>query len=69
MAKIPQMVKAFIVERLASFETPSEVVAAVKAEFGLVLARQAIERYDPGKASSRGLSKELVDFFHAKRAE
>ena len=69
MAKIPQMVKAFIVERLASFETPSEVVAAVKAEFGLVLARQAIERCETGKASSRGLSKELVDFFHAKLAE
>jgi hypothetical protein len=48
---------------------PSEVVAAVKVEYGIVLVRQAIERYDPGKASSRGLGKRWVDFFHAKRAE
>jgi hypothetical protein len=63
------MVKAFIVERLASFETPSDVVAAVKAEFNVVLDRRVMERYDPGKVSSAGLSKRWVDLFHKNRAE
>jgi hypothetical protein len=48
---------------------PSEVVAAVKAEFGLSITRSTVEVYDPGKVSGRNLSKKLADLFHVKRSE
>jgi hypothetical protein len=50
MAKLDEPVKAFIVERLACFARPSEVVADVKEEFdGLTITRQQVEEYDPAK--------------------
>lgn len=49
MAKLPEPVKAFIVERLAMFGKPSEVADAVKEEFGITIPRQQVEVYDPEK--------------------
>lgn len=49
MPKLTEDVKAFIVQRLACFATPSEVVAAVKEEYGLTIPRQQAEEYDPEK--------------------
>jgi hypothetical protein len=69
MAKLPPAVKVFIIERLASFELPSEVAAAVKAEFGLSLVRSTIESCDPTKVSGSRMAKRWADLFHAKRAE
>jgi len=48
-------VKAFIVRRLATFETPSQVVAAVGVNFGIELTRQRVYGYDPqcGKPPAR----------------
>jgi hypothetical protein len=49
MAKLSEDVKAFIVERLACFGKPSEVVEAVREEFQITIRRQQVEEYDPEK--------------------
>jgi hypothetical protein len=49
MPKLEEPVKAFIVERLACFARPSEVVDAVKEEFHVTITRQHVEEYDPEK--------------------
>jgi hypothetical protein len=60
MPAIPPNVKVFVIERLASFELPSEVVSAVKAEYGLSISRSMVECYHPGKVSGKRLSKRVV---------
>ena len=45
--ELPGPVKAFIVQRLARFDMPSQVVKAVKEEFGLEVSRQRVHFYDP----------------------
>lgn len=64
---LPDEVKTYIVQQLACFETPSDVVKAVKDEFGQEITRQAVEYYDPGKRAGRGLSDEFRQLFAATR--
>jgi len=47
MSTLTDEMKAFIVRGLACFDTPSEVVEAVKAEFGVEVTRQHVHRFDP----------------------
>lgn len=54
MATLKGEVKAFIVQSLACFDTPSQVVELVKKEFGLSITRQQVESHDPTKANGRG---------------
>ncbi len=68
MAALKGEVKAFIVQSLACFDTPSQVVEAVKKEFGLTITRQQVESHDPTKANGKGLAQKWVDMFHATRA-
>jgi hypothetical protein len=67
MATLKGEVKAFIVQSLACFDTPSQVVESVKKEFGLSITRQQVESHDPTKANGRGLAKKWVEMFHATR--
>ncbi|HGG8839562.1 TPA: DUF2280 domain-containing protein [Enterobacter soli] len=67
MAALKGEVKAFIVQSLACFDTPSQVVELVKKEFGLSITRQQVESHDPTKANGRGLAKKWVDMFNATR--
>lgn len=60
-------VKYFIVQRLACFETPSEVATAVNDEYGLKVTRQRVHRYDPTKKAGAALSEELKALFEATR--
>ena len=67
--KLDNEQKAFIVERLAVWESPSEVAKAVKAEFGTEISRQAIERYDPEKHAGRDLGARWRErFWRAREA-
>ncbi|ELY5205712.1 DUF2280 domain-containing protein, partial [Yersinia enterocolitica] len=50
MAALKPEVKAFIVQALACYDTPSQVVAQVKQEFSLTLTLQQVSSYDPTKA-------------------
>ena len=66
MATLNNKVKAFIVQGLATYMTPSEVVEAVNQEFGgLKVTRQQVSNYDPGKAAAVNLSQKWKDVFFA----
>lgn len=67
MAALKGEVKAFIVQSLACFDTPSQVVEAVKKEFGLTITRQQVESHDPTKANGKGLAQKWVDIFNVTR--
>ena len=67
MATLKGEVKVFIVQSLACFDTPSQVVELVKKEFGLSITRQQVESHDPTKANGRGLAQKWVDMFNATR--
>lgn len=70
MKPLPRCVKVFIVQRLAMFDAPSEVVRAVAAEFpGMLVSTSRVQCYDPGKYSGRTLSTELRALFHNTRRE
>jgi len=67
MAALKGEVKAFIVQSLACFDTPSQVVESVKKEFGLAIPRQQVESHDPTKANGKGLAQKWVDMFNVTR--
>jgi hypothetical protein len=51
MATLTEEQKQFIVQRLACFRTPSQVVADVKEEFGVDLPREQVRQYNPKQVS------------------
>jgi len=67
MAALNNEVKGFIVQALACFDTPSQVAAAVREEFGLDVTRQQCEAQDPTKRAGRDLAKKWVTLFHDTR--
>ena len=67
MATLRSEVKAFIVQALACFDTPSQVVEAVKKEFGLDVSRQVCEGHGPTKYAGRGLARKWADLFYESR--
>lgn len=67
MAALRDEVKAFVVQALACFDTPSQVVASVKAEFGLEVSRQQCEAYDPTKYVGRNLHSKWKTLFEDTR--
>jgi hypothetical protein len=67
MAFLQQDVKAFIVQALACFDTPSQVAEAVQKEFDLKITRQQVESHDPTKTSGKCLAKRWVTLFHDTR--
>ncbi|UXY08992.1 DUF2280 domain-containing protein [Kosakonia sp. ML.JS2a] len=67
MAALKGEVKAFIVQSLACFDTPSQVVDTVKKEFGIAVTRQQVESHDPTKANGKGLAQKWVDMFNDTR--
>lgn len=67
MASLKPEVKAFIVQSLACFDPPSQVVDAVLKEFGIKITRQQAESHNPTKASGKTLAQKWVDMFNATR--
>ena len=67
MAVLRSEVKAFIVQALACFDTPSQVVESVRKEFGIEISRQQCESHDPTKFAGRGLGAKWAELFHAAR--
>lgn len=67
MATLTDDVKAFIVQALACYDTPSQVVDAVKEEFGIVVSRPQVQGYDPEKRQGKDLSKKWRELFEATR--
>lgn len=69
MAALKEPVKMFIVQSLACFETPQQVVEAVKQEYEIEITRQQVALYDPTKVAGRNLSKKLKDLFDRTRKD
>lgn len=69
MPALDVKVKRFIVRALACWDTPSQVAASVKEEFGIEVTRQQVATYDPTKVNGRELSKELTALFNETRAK
>jgi hypothetical protein len=67
MAALGNEVKAFIVQALACFDTPSTVADSVKEEYGITVTRQQVESYDPTKAGGASLSKKWRELFASAR--
>jgi len=67
MAVLQNEVKAFIVQALACFDTPSQVAELVQKEFGLTITRQKVESHDPTKISGKFLAKRWVTLFEDTR--
>ena len=66
--KLAEEVKTFIVQALACFDSPSTVVAAVRAEFGETITRQTVEGYDPTKRAGRDCAAKWRLLFEETRA-
>ena len=69
MATLKEPVKIFIVQSLACFETPQQVVDTVKQDFNIEITRQQVALYDPTKVAGRNLSKKLKDLFERTRKD
>ncbi|MFN0297728.1 DUF2280 domain-containing protein [Acinetobacter albensis] len=69
MAALKEPVKMFIVQSLACFETPQQVVEAVKQDYKIEITRQQVALYDPTKVAGRNLSKKLKDLFEQTRKD
>jgi hypothetical protein len=67
MAVLKNEVKSFIVQALACFDTPSQVVETVKNEYGVVVSRQQVETHDPTKSAGKGLAVKWATLFHDTR--
>lgn len=67
MAALKPEVKAFIVQALACYDTPSQVVESVQNEFSLKISRQQVESHDPNKASGKALAHKWAVLFHETR--
>lgn len=67
MAALTPEVKASIVQALACYDTPTQVAALIKQEFGLTLTLQQVSSYDPTKAIAKNLGQKWIDLFNITR--
>lgn len=62
MASLTQIQKRFLVQRLATFDSPSEAAEALYEEFGVRIERQQANNYDASKSYARkSMAKGLID--------
>ena len=66
MPKLNDEIKEFIVKRIACYETPSRIAAAVRINFGVDIYRRQVFEYDP--AGSRPPAQRWIDLHAATRA-
>jgi hypothetical protein len=70
MAKLDDKCRAAIVQALACFDTPTQVVEQIRDEFGIAITRQQVQAYDPTKAAAaKGIAKKWRALFEVTRAE
>jgi hypothetical protein len=70
MNELSDEVKTYIVQELALYKRPAQVVAGVKAFFDVTLPRQQVQHYDPTKGvAGKRLGLRWVNLFHAARTK
>lgn len=67
MAALKPEVRAFIVQELACFDTPSQIVDSVQKEFKVQVTRQQVASHDPTKVAGKGLAQKWVELFNHTR--
>lgn len=67
MSNIPTAVAIHILQGLACFDTPEQVAASVKVNFGLVLSRQRIEAWHPERHAGARLGAHWREIFYDAR--
>lgn len=67
MATLSEAHKRFIVQALACWDTPSQVVEAIKEEFGVEVHRSQVAQYDPTKVAGERLAKRWQELFETTR--
>jgi hypothetical protein len=67
MATLSDKVKAFIVQGLATYQSPTQVSELVKNEFGIEVSRQQVATYDPTKHTGQNCAKKWKELFFAAR--
>ncbi|PAT63942.1 DUF2280 domain-containing protein [Psychrobacter sp. JB193] len=67
MSTLTNEVKAFIVQGLATYMTPTQVAEAVLDEFDITITRQTVARHDPTKVAGKDVGQEWVDLFNESR--
>lgn len=65
--KLTDEIKAFIVQALACYDTPSTVAEAVKQEYGIIVTRQQVELYNPTRRAGSNLSEKWRAQFETTR--
>lgn len=60
-------IRVFVIQALASFDGPSQVVEAVKQEYGVQMTPQAVQCYDPTKYAGRNLKPKWRAIFEKAR--
>ena len=65
--KLTGRLKEYVIERLAGFDSPVAIAKSLKDEFGISIARQTIESYDPSRG--RKPAKKYREQFFAIRHE
>lgn len=67
MAALKDDQKLYVVQALACFDTPSQVIEAVKHEFGIDVTAQQLQAYNPATKAGARMSQRLKDIFEATR--
>lgn len=65
--KLKDQHKAFVIQRLACFDSPKEAAEALKEEFGVQITPQGAEAYDPHKRAGSRLAQQWRDLFERTR--
>ncbi|PPD54456.1 MAG: hypothetical protein CTY12_02985 [Methylotenera sp.] len=67
MTLLKNEVKIYIVQALASYDTPQQVADAVYEEYGIEIDRSQVQQYDPTKVAGKTLGKKHSDLFYETR--
>ncbi len=67
--RLPAEVKEFIINHLACYYSPKEVVTKVQDMYGVTISPQRVEKYDPTKRAGRNLSEEWKEVFEKRCTE
>lgn len=67
MPYLSREAREFVAERVACFDSPSEVAAAVAERFGVQITRQGVAAYDPTKRAGRSLTPAYAAAFAERR--
>lgn len=59
--------RAFLVQRIACYDSPKDAAAALKEQFGIEITPQGAEAYDPGKYAGRNMAKRWRELFDTTR--